>query len=65
MGQPRVFPLADKALGGTLARRLRKERDSGSSFAEIARELEADGIVVSSETVRKWCRDLGMNGRLS
>lgn len=60
MGQPRVFPLADRALGGTLERRLRKLRESGLAYKAIADDLAEDGIDVSGETVRKWCHDLGI-----
>lgn len=60
MGQPRVFPLADRALGGTLERRLRKQREAGTAYKAIANDLQEDGIDVSGETVRKWCLELGI-----
>lgn len=55
MGATDIFPLANKALGGQLARRLAKARIAGSSFEAIARDLTIDGVTVSGETVRKWC----------
>lgn len=57
----RTFPLADKALGGTLERRLRKQRQAGMTNSAIAEDLADDGIDVSRETVRKWCIELGID----
>lgn len=58
MAQSRIFPLADRVLGGQLAQRLRDQRSAGASFDAIARQLSSDGIEVSGETVRTWCADL-------
>lgn len=58
MAQSRIFPLADRVLGGQLAQRLRDQRAAGSSFDFIARGLSAEGIEVSGETVRTWCVEL-------
>lgn len=54
------FPLADKALGGELERRLRDARGRGDSFADIARDLDRDGVRLSGETIRRWCHELNI-----
>jgi hypothetical protein len=56
----RIYPLIDRALGGTLEARLRLLREAGESYDEIAHDLRGDNITVSGETVRKWCIDLGI-----
>lgn len=58
MAQSRIFPLADRVLGGQLAQRLRDQRMTGASYDAIARQLSSEGIEVSGETVRSWCLDL-------
>jgi hypothetical protein len=57
-----MFPLIDRALGGDLEARLREWRSTTppTSFERIAHELRAEDVVVSSETVRRWCNDLGI-----
>ena len=60
MARHDLFPLADKALHGRLEDRLRGERGEGRSFARIAYDLTVEGIQVSDETVRRWCRELGI-----
>lgn len=60
MSRSTIFPLADKALGGTLEARLRAAREKNESFDEIAIGLRADDIRVSGETVRQWCHTLGI-----
>ena len=60
MGRSSSFPLANKALGGTLKTRLRTARRRGASFEEIARGLHTDGVPLSSETIRRWCHELGI-----
>lgn len=60
MAQARIFPLADRVLGGKLKKRLRDKRKAGASFDAIARELADEGIEVSGETVRQWCHELGI-----
>jgi hypothetical protein len=60
----RTAPLVDKALGGrgALKRRLRTGRRAGHSNQQIADAIGAElGIDLSRETVRKWCRDLGID----
>jgi len=52
-----MFPLADKALGGSLVGLLRDRRGEGESYEDIARELHGLGVAVSGETVRKWCAE--------
>ncbi len=60
MGRTSTFPLADKALDHKLEERLRAARKANESFESIARGLHLDGIAISGETVRQWCRDLGI-----
>lgn len=60
MAQARIFPLADRVLGGQLEQRLRTKRSAGVSFDAIARELAGEGIRVSGETVRMWCQELNI-----
>lgn len=55
-----TFDLVDRALGGGLAERLRAARASGDSIERITADLDADGFVVSRETVRRWCRKAGV-----
>lgn len=57
----RTYPLANKALGGRLPARLRKARKDGLSNQQIADALAVDGIAVSRETIRTWCRELGLD----
>lgn len=56
----RIYPLIDRALGGTLEARLRQLRSEGTSYDEIAIELRGDSVTVSGETIRKWCLELGI-----
>lgn len=58
-----MFPLVDKALGGDLEARLREWRSTTppTSFEQIGHHLRAEDIVVSSETVRRWCNDLDID----
>ena len=62
MSRTSSFPLADKALGGQLKKRLRAARKRGDSFETIARDLHNDGIALSGETVRRWCNELQIEG---
>lgn len=57
-----MFPLIDRALGGDLESRLREWRSTTppTSFERIAHELRSEDVAVSSETVRRWCNDLGI-----
>jgi hypothetical protein len=51
----------DRVLDGTLADKLRafRSEDPPRSFADIAYLLRSEhDIVVSGETVRRWCLDL-------
>lgn len=58
-----MFPLVDRALGGDLEARLREWRSTSppTSFEQIGHLLRAEEVVVSSETVRRWCIDLGID----
>lgn len=61
MARTATYPLIDRLLGGTLEARLRDQRGQGESFATIARNLLLeDELVVSTDTVRRWCMDLGI-----
>jgi hypothetical protein len=60
MAKRPLYPLVDMALGGTLKQRLTDHRAVGDSFEDIAVELRQVGVLVSSETVRRWCHDLGL-----
>lgn len=56
-----TFPLIDRLLGGTLEAHLREQREGGESFATIARGLLLNhDLVVSTDTVRRWCMELGI-----
>jgi hypothetical protein len=54
------FPLIDRLLGGTLVQRLTDERTAGDSYFTMAARFTLDGFSVSSETVRQWCMELGI-----
>jgi len=56
-----VFEIADKALDGQLAARLRAWRSDGLTFDAIARELLAEDLTVTAESVRNWCIRLGIH----
>lgn len=61
MAKQPLFPLIDRALGGTLADWLREHReDRGLSYDDIARLLAEQDVTVSGELVRLWCLDLGI-----
>jgi hypothetical protein len=58
---PIIRALVDRVLGGGLCDFLQSHRDSGDSFATIARVLYTEhDIDVTAETVRVWCIDLGV-----
>jgi len=59
MGRQDTFEIYDKALGHTLAERLRAGRKAGKPFTDIAYDLRAEGVNVSYETVRQWCIQIG------
>ena len=56
----RVRDIGDKLLGGRLEANLRDWRGEGKSYDEIARLLAGMGIDVTSESVRRWCREYGI-----
>lgn len=58
--QGTIYPLADKALDGSLATVLRDGRAEGRSYYDLRDQLRALGVPVSHETVRRWCQDLGI-----
>lgn len=60
MGRTGLLPIADKLLEGTLRARLAEARANGVTYRAIARELEELGISITDETVRVWCRELGV-----
>lgn len=56
------LPLVDRLLDGTLEAELRRRRAIPDSFETIARWLIAEhDIDVSSATVRRWCRQYGID----
>lgn len=57
MGRPDLFQFVDRALGGQLEQRLRERRAERASYDDIARELHGEGLPVTGETVRKWCKE--------
>jgi hypothetical protein len=52
--------LADRLLGGNLRDRLVVEVSEGYSLQAIADGLAIDGVDVSRETVRRWCKFYGL-----
>ena len=50
-----TFPLHNRLLDGKLVKMLADWRAEGLSHEQIARELHAKGVEVSTETVRRWC----------
>ncbi len=60
MARSSTFDLIDRLAGGNLAARITAWRNEAPpvSFDEIALRLRMDGVVVSGETVRRWCRDV-------
>lgn len=57
-----IYPLADRIYNGRLEQRLSEWRAAGESHDAIAYLLRGDGVKVSGETVRGWCRKLGIDG---
>jgi len=51
------FELVNTALSGKLEKRLRHMRSLGLSFDDMTAEFAAEGIAVSRETVRRWCKE--------
>lgn len=60
MGPQSKLDLVNLALNGKLEDILRAARDRGESYDEISRSLIDDGVVLNRETIRRWCRDLGI-----
>lgn len=61
MPTPTTFPAYDRIVPGGLELLLRSARDEGTSLRGIVAQLADDhAITVSVETVRGWCRDLGI-----
>lgn len=61
MARTATYPLIDRLLEGTLEARLREQREGGDSFADMSRSLLLDhALVVSTDTIRRWCMDLGI-----
>lgn len=55
-----LYPLVNMALSGHLPDELAERRGRGDSFEDITVWLRTVDVVVSSETVRRWCHDLGL-----
>lgn len=56
----RQYPLIDRILDGGLRARLDSDRRAGKSYFTVAAELRDEGFTVSPETVRQWCKELGL-----
>lgn len=55
--------MADQLCGGDLAARLARLRGQGLSYEQVARSLSREaGVEASSNTVRSWIRQLGIEG---
>ena len=55
--------MVDEAFDGQFAVRLTQLRHEGRSWAGIAFELAAErGVRLSTETLRAWARQLGIEG---
>lgn len=54
------YDLVNLALGGGLEELLRTSRERGESHDSICRALHDAGIDLTAETIRRWCRDLGI-----
>lgn len=55
-----LFEIVNRAHDGKLVDRLRLMRDEGLSIDAITEAFCEDGYVVSTETVRRWCREGGI-----
>jgi hypothetical protein len=55
-----LYDMVDRALGGDLAGRLAAMRADGRSIDEMTAEIAATGFPVSRETVRRWCKQVGV-----
>lgn len=60
MGPQSKLDLVNLALDGRLQDILRAARKRGESYDQISRSLMDDGVVINRETIRRWCRDLGI-----
>lgn len=61
MARRPLFPLYDRILDGQLAAILTGWRAEGTSYEEMAGRLRDEHqIIVTSETVRRWCSQLGI-----
>ena len=54
------FQMADAVLNGHLAERIQELVDAGHSWEEAAKRLYAEGVHVSSPTLRRWAALLGI-----
>lgn len=55
------YKMADLLMEGRLAERLAAHRGAGMSYEQIGRRLYSEaGIDVTSNTIRKWLRFLGI-----
>lgn len=56
-----IYSMLDRLLGGTLEDRLRRWSDDGLSLAAITKRLLVEhDIDVSTDTVRRWLDELGI-----
>ncbi len=58
-----VYALTNRLMDGALPELLQRWRNEGLSFYAMARRLEDEqDVMVSHETIRQWCHDLGIVG---
>lgn len=60
MSRQPLFPLYDRILGGTLQSLLTTWRAEGLSYESMRSRLQDMDVRVTTETVRRWCGDLGI-----
>lgn len=56
-----TYQIVNQSLKGNLAGRLRQYRSEGKTFDEMAHLLQLEGLPISRETVRQWCRRAGID----
>ena len=64
MAVSRTYELIDLHLKGKLEQWLRQSRSEGLSFDSMAAGLkESTGVPINGETIRGWCRHLGVESK--
>jgi transposase-like protein len=57
--------MAERAVGGDLPTFLAGQRAEGASYSAIASVLQEHNILLTYETVRRWCQYLGVEVKAS